>query len=303
MDAGQASVQDLLNAAEGLRPIFSCTAVGVAVFLYDYILSLHYEVEHIWKAKWNSVKFFFLLSRYLPFLEFSLLATYVLMDGSDPERCKIRYQSIAWLHCLGLAVTEILLTVRTWAVWEKSTRVGIFLIAFYIACWGPIVALSYFYLHSVEFLVLPRPFDRHCINSGKSMFLTAMWVIILVYDTVILGLMLVRGISALRLSNFHHFPVQKAVYNYGLIYYIYLFILTVVNLACMVSLPFIYINLLSVIERSTYSIFTCRAILHIREQHKRSHSYPSEEPFSQDMSQIVAHMSSGTRVLDWTPTN
>lgn len=36
---------------------------------FDYILTVHHEIEYIWESKWNLVKILFLLTRYLPFID------------------------------------------------------------------------------------------------------------------------------------------------------------------------------------------------------------------------------------------
>lgn len=42
---------------------------SVAVFLYDYSITLGMESQYIWPAKWNFMKFLFLLQRYMPFVD------------------------------------------------------------------------------------------------------------------------------------------------------------------------------------------------------------------------------------------
>lgn len=34
--------------------------------LYDWVLTIHLEVKHVWLANWNYTKILFLLTRYLP---------------------------------------------------------------------------------------------------------------------------------------------------------------------------------------------------------------------------------------------
>jgi len=62
--------------------------------------------------------------------------------------------------------------------------------------------------------------------------------------------------------------LSKVVYREGLIYYLFLFGLSLVNVVTLLCLSHEYMNLLIALERVMYSILTCRAILHIREQNQ-----------------------------------
>ena len=45
----------------------------ISLQVYDYFLTLSREVELIWPSNWNFVKYLFFLTRYLPFLDVSVV--------------------------------------------------------------------------------------------------------------------------------------------------------------------------------------------------------------------------------------
>ncbi|KAG2014256.1 hypothetical protein CC2G_011091 [Coprinopsis cinerea AmutBmut pab1-1] len=240
----------------------------MVLLVYDYLLTFDLEIEFVWKSRWNAVKVLFLLTRYLPFLELLPLINYVFMDGEWWYQCETTYRAIGWMQVIGVICAEVLLSIRIWAVWDRSRRVGIFLTLFALVSFGLLMGLANIYFQSVRYFKLPQPHGHHClsIRVGNNLYIVSLWVIILIYDTVLISLLVVRGIPCLR-AALNCFRLQNAVFRYGLIYYFYLFVLTVMNVVIMLLLPFEYINILATIERTMYSILACRAILHIRKQH------------------------------------
>jgi len=76
--------------------------------------------------------------------------------------------------------------------------------------------------------------------------------------------MVIRGISAYRSGGDSQF--YRVVYSDGIIYYIYLFGLSLFNTIIILKLPSDYVNLLVMMERVIHSVLACRVVLHIREQ-------------------------------------
>ncbi|KAJ8088319.1 hypothetical protein PM082_022391 [Marasmius tenuissimus] len=58
--------------------------------------------------------------------------------------------------------------------------------------------------------------------------------------------------------------LMKAIYEDGLIYYGFVFLISLINVVVIVLLPPDLVHLLTAFERIMHSILTSRAILHIR---------------------------------------
>lgn len=52
---------------------FRNAVAGVAMFLYDYFLTIGMEVDLVWSSKWGFMKVLYLLQRYLPFVDAAIL--------------------------------------------------------------------------------------------------------------------------------------------------------------------------------------------------------------------------------------
>lgn len=49
---------------------------AVAMFVYDYLLTLEMEIELVWRSKWNWIKYLYLFQRYLPFVDTVFLSVF-----------------------------------------------------------------------------------------------------------------------------------------------------------------------------------------------------------------------------------
>jgi len=164
-------------------------------------------------------------------------------------------------------VAEILLTIRTWACWGEARWLTIGLPIFFLVVWVIVYVFLGFFLRTVEFIRPPHyaiPFG--CFYVEADSVLVACWAAMMVYDAGLLLLMGIRGFPTLK--GMGKETLSKVVYRDGLIYYLFLFVLSLVNIVIILCLPYEYVNLFTTLERVMYSILTCRAILHIREQNK-----------------------------------
>lgn len=244
------------------------TIASLIMLIYDYLLTLDLEVKLIWKADWNLGKFLFLLTRYLPFFDTAVVLYYQFSPVHTSRQCEIAYQYSAWMFVVGMTIAELLLTIRTWAVWEKDIRLGValsilyagFLVAEYVA-----VGL---YLKSLTHEVSPLQPLVTCFVSNMNRLLSICWIVLMAYDAVIFTLIAIQAIRTFRLWG--NVPLLRVIYQDGIIYFAYLFGLSFLNAIIILKLPLEYVNLLSLMERIAHALLTCRIILHIRELDARN---------------------------------
>uniref|UniRef100_A0A0W0EU33 Uncharacterized protein n=1 Tax=Moniliophthora roreri TaxID=221103 RepID=A0A0W0EU33_MONRR len=98
---------------------------------------------------------------------------------------------------------------------------------------------------SLKFLSILFPTFRGClITDGKNTY--ASWIIWLVYDTAASLLMLIPGISGYQKGGLSEFA--RIMYQDGAIYFIVMFILSVINIIVMTTLPCGYTFILAPFE-------------------------------------------------------
>ncbi|KAK1226633.1 hypothetical protein PQX77_010392 [Marasmius sp. AFHP31] len=89
------------------------------------------------------------------------------------------------------------------------------------------------------------------------------WALLMVYDTVSFALMAVPGFKAFRSGGHSH--LVKVIYRDGVVYYGLIFLVSLINVVIIVTLPLSYTHIISPFERILHSILASHAILHIRK--------------------------------------
>ena len=154
------------------------------------MLTFPHEVSLVWPTRLTLVKVLFLLTRYIPFIDGGILiycehtplhtSGTRLMDafGTDHvqpfpkvEICDSTFKAALWLFLVGKAfpasscpirhgseifsgpeclVFLVILTLRTWGVWNRDRRLSLCLPVFFIVCWGSMVGFIVIFLNSVH---------------------------------------------------------------------------------------------------------------------------------------------------------
>ncbi|TFK33420.1 hypothetical protein BDQ12DRAFT_409981 [Crucibulum laeve] len=153
------------------------------------------EVSLIWPSRWNTIKILYFLSRYLPLLDSIVIFYHQFIKLKGVEGCQVAYKINTWLFIAGGCITEMMLSLRTWAVWEKDLRLGMGLLIFFLIIWGSAAAVIAIFLKTMTFRILDYPYFTGCLNDGGSPILSIVWILLMVYDTVNLVLMAIKALK------------------------------------------------------------------------------------------------------------
>ncbi|KAJ7589035.1 hypothetical protein C8J56DRAFT_29663 [Mycena floridula] len=235
--------------------------------LYDYSITFSMEVEHIWLAKPSAITIIYLIQRYLPFIDSVALEIYILFstwpNGPSQRYCAVTFPLRAALFQVGFAFSEVILTLRVYAVWSRNKRLSILLPLFYAICFLPSFVILGVFLKTLRYAAPIRP-DVGCIVSEGSALLFLCWILLAVYDLGILILMLTQGVRTYRLGG--NLGLYNVVYRDGIIYYIYLFALSSINVVVVLTSSRDLASLLASTARVVHALLTSRVVLHIRQQ-------------------------------------
>lgn len=220
-----------------------------SLYFYDYILTFEREVRLFWKRgrqNLSATGVLYLLARYIPMLTLFLsLSLYNLPKDSvryyESNRViKVTY----WLGFFAILSSEGILIMRTYALWGCDTRVLFALILLLLA-----LALPY----SVAFNLANTADEFNRIN-------TTSYALILGFETVILLMTMYRRAT----RHPHSTPLLRILYRDGIIYFVYTFVISLVNLIIVLvnrRLP-TQMN----VQYLLHSILATRVVLHIRSQ-------------------------------------
>jgi len=224
----------LIVSLERLRVTSYCYMASFAVLVFDYCLMFDQEVSLVWYSQWNHMEFLFLATRYLPFVDVSLAIWY--MFGPNIHDCRIIFTTIMWLVIIGAFFAEAVLSLRTWAVWKESRGISIIIPTFFVLAFVAEVLLSSILSHSMNYSDLPL-LHKGCIIPN--------------------------GILAYKQGG--RSELSDTVYRDGTMYYFYLFVLALLNVILVESLPTENVTILIMIERVMHSIFAYRVVLRTRQ--------------------------------------
>ncbi|KAJ3507982.1 hypothetical protein NLJ89_g6003 [Agrocybe chaxingu] len=178
----------------------------------------------------------------------------------------------------------VILTFRVWAVWNRTKILTILLPILFAACWIPHIAVIQKFLKTLRFIQAPIPGFTGCFFVDAGSNIVVSWALLLVWDTLMLIMMAIPAVKAYHFRGYS--ALYSTLYGDGIIYYFYLFIMSLANIVLhrLESVDIVYRFLVVVMARCVHSMLTSRALLHIRarmsegQQHQIPHIPASDDP-------------------------
>ncbi|KAF9035730.1 hypothetical protein BDZ89DRAFT_1062012 [Hymenopellis radicata] len=235
--------------------------LSTVITVFDYLLTLEQEVELIWGSEWTITKLLYLVTRYAPFVNACVLLWRTLS------------QVIKWMATAGIMLAEVILTVRTWAVWNRHRFLTVCMPALFLASSVAAFTVMGIFLSSLQFLILPLPDLKGCLLSAANPIFRWDFITYMIYEVVMLLLMVVKSYQQCKFSRRHcvrsmtRGVVREA--RIGVMYYIYLSVLNITNVILISSLAPDLLGLLALLERVVHAMLACRVITNIRAQAKK----------------------------------
>ncbi|KAG9308826.1 hypothetical protein JVU11DRAFT_11456 [Chiua virens] len=107
---------------------------GQSLLLYDYFLTFPHELDHVWHAKWSTVKAVFLVNRYgilVGQFLYTLQEVNLFVSSSD-KFCLYFGWFTALFGVFSGETIQVLVILRAWPIWGCTRPVAITLISTYI---------------------------------------------------------------------------------------------------------------------------------------------------------------------------
>ncbi|KAH8103543.1 hypothetical protein BXZ70DRAFT_1005942 [Cristinia sonorae] len=217
------SLEGIITDAVG--EIFSvryAEAAASVIIVYDHLITLHSEIELIWRASWSLGKCLFLLNRYytLSVMVFNNYGTHwVHWQGAD--------------GVIAFTFGELILQLRLYALYAQNKAILVVMVITFIgglAASTTLMVLSMIKITAISHLV---PGLSFCIplNSPKTFY--AFWIPVLLSETVLCVLALWRGLQ----SYFQLRGIQRSTYSLfdilirdSCLYYVVIFAVYLFNL-------------------------------------------------------------------------
>ncbi|KAH7911377.1 hypothetical protein BJ138DRAFT_928553 [Hygrophoropsis aurantiaca] len=218
-----------LRAVFALRLNTYTTLVGTTILVYDYLLTYERERKYIWPAPWSIIKCLYLATRYLPFFDTLVVLIRMVTPGLSLNTCYVLAVMNCYLYAVGMGMSELILMIRTWAVWERNRKVGIGLAVYFVLLTTPTWWITAQFANSFIFGAPPTP-SSGCMLIHNSALNAVDWVLLVMIELGVLILMIVKSARDYKQRRSPGLTLSKVILRDGIAYYINLFALSAVNI-------------------------------------------------------------------------
>ncbi|KAF9038700.1 hypothetical protein BJ165DRAFT_1499820 [Panaeolus papilionaceus] len=217
MDLASLTESSLATAAQHLNVGRYFQGAAYVMLVYDHLLTLQDEVEHIWKKKLTLGTILFLLNRYGAL--FSVIIVIIAYNDQSwgEKSCHnfVIYEAAVVIALVGIC--ELIMILRVYALYECSKTMLSVLLSMLL---GHIVVTI---VAARKGFALPLPPGlTACILSGSSFIFASFWIIPLIMDSTMFGLTMWRGRGYFRARSFTS-RVMHILLRDGAIYFFAIF--------------------------------------------------------------------------------
>ncbi|KAI5115002.1 hypothetical protein M0805_005178 [Coniferiporia weirii] len=165
------------------------SGVGLAVLLYDHILSFDDEVRLVWQAKPSFAKKAFLLNKYLVpavLLVWANLMNLFTSNGVADSTCRrfFVFSSLAGIISIGIA--NVLVLLRVISLWDRNRSIAILLGSGFLISFGATFGLMVVVAVRMSPGVAYNAQLHMCIATTETKILPAVWASPMLFEILVL---------------------------------------------------------------------------------------------------------------------
>ncbi|KAJ7186697.1 hypothetical protein C8R46DRAFT_1057756 [Mycena filopes] len=250
-----------LNASFEARLIPSTLCACATILAYDLLCTLEQEILYVWTRPWSTSTALFLLNRYLPFID-TFLSFSAKFTQIPPEICLKRNTAVLWLSAFGIMLSEGILMLRTYAIWERKRSVLYLLCGLALGAFVPMAVFVQLETATLHYTVTD---GLGCTLSHAGKAILFGYMMIILSETAIAVLTAIKAYRDLRRSRV---PWILKLYQDGMLFYVYLIILSTANVLVPIFGPPMFANWLGTPQRVLHSVLCSRVLLLILRQRR-----------------------------------
>ncbi|KAJ8091729.1 hypothetical protein PM082_020964 [Marasmius tenuissimus] len=210
----------------------------------------------------------------MPFIDTGGLLLFArFSNGVSSSSCNHINDITRWMHIFGATLSEVVLTVRAYAVSRYLLRRNPLIPLVFLSgvCW-----LAAYLITTDKFGKLPQPRGpmsamhlshertrNGCVNHVKNSLSFVIYICIAVHEIGILTVMVIAGYSTYKRREYS--KVFYVAYRDGVLYYILLIAALACNAIMLCTAPTNFSMLFMPMTRVIHSILTSHTVLHLRE--------------------------------------
>jgi len=222
----------------GLQVSRYFNVAGLALWVYEYCITLDTEMCWIWGKRWDPTLIIFIAARYLPFVGSILTVYSALRTQSQSESYAVASSVV---HIFGIAAAEGLLVQRTYTFWNGSKRLLAWLLGF-----AAILIVIAIFISAQENYAMTGYSNPNGRKNG------ILYGFLLLFEIVLLCLIVCSSMT-------------MAIYHNGMMYIGCIISMTLVNIIVIVSAPLAYIYSLLTLQAVIHSVLSSRLLFDLRQ--------------------------------------
>ncbi|KAJ6546186.1 hypothetical protein DFH09DRAFT_649023 [Mycena vulgaris] len=254
------------------RLVPSTLCACATVLVYDWMCTLDQEISCVWSRPRTLGTLFFVFNRYLPFID-----VFLCLSGTriSAEQCLTRFKIVGWFTVIGIFLSEVILMLRTYALWERRRGA---LISLSILSTCTVISTAVFtHLELASLEYLPSEGVGCQLEMASSIVIYA-YLTLMISETSELRAFRASTMCSLPFSAIVIMTVIKAyrdlrrsrqpwlvqLYHDGMLFYVYLLAISLANILVPVLAPSMFSNWLATPQRVLHSVLCTRVLLLIR---------------------------------------
>ncbi|RXW25021.1 hypothetical protein EST38_g780 [Candolleomyces aberdarensis] len=128
--------KDLMVGYNTKVPVEGYLMIGsLTVLFFDYLVTFDREVNYVWSSPWSLGLPLFYLNRYVPFIDLALFV-HIQFSYLANERCHQHVSVAIWLVSVPSFFGQMIIVLRTCALWQNSRLIVWFLLLISCATLG-----------------------------------------------------------------------------------------------------------------------------------------------------------------------
>ncbi|KLO12072.1 hypothetical protein SCHPADRAFT_905435 [Schizopora paradoxa] len=248
------------------QSISKYTSIASAVvLLHETFVNFADEVDLIWRQRLTVGKVLYLTSRYLAFIDLSIMLLYLCDPRLELKTCHRLYVTTIYFTLVGAVNAELVLIIRVYAIWKQSFCILIFLVT--LSSVLIITNLLNFNIHNslktLTFVPSPVPVIIPCFLTSDDIRAFVGFGCLVLMDLIVLILTAWCGYRFWREDASS--PLITTFYRDGVLYFVCLFAISTANVVMFIVGDPQQQGILVELQRVLHSVLSARIILNLRK--------------------------------------
>ncbi|ETW74923.1 hypothetical protein HETIRDRAFT_332579 [Heterobasidion irregulare TC 32-1] len=182
-----------------------------------------------------------------------------LAPNPDPHMCHITYSIGSVLTMVGITISELILILRTYALYDRSRKFFYFFGFLWVSGTGVASWAVAVFVQSIVFERRANPKIAGCYMAVVNPVVFICFMALFIVETWFTLWKGFRIWRQVRMSS-----LLATFYKDSILFYLAIFPLTIGNIIVFLTAPDELLDLLDTMTRVFHSIFACRILLHLR---------------------------------------